>query len=539
MTLPDQAARLQALSAIDRTMLVEAGAGSGKTAILAGRIVFLLGCGVPPKHIAAITFTEFAASELLIRIERYVREATNGNIPRELQDAFKGGLSAEQRCNLATAADRLDQLTCTTIHGFAQALIRPYPAEADIDPGADIIDPAEADLAFSDQFDAWLKRHLSGDGDDDVVAQLVLADEAGGLALVEALAQFLKSNRAACPPAGGWASDRFNRFRDAVDTFKRRLARIGFREMTTDGYLDTFERVLASLSPLGLDQGTPTSATLITALLTEGPCLTGSGTPLKYRVLGKWRDAAAIAGLSRADGERANDAAALCYDACHEACEAVMTAAAGEVLRRLYDGLDGLMTGWRDYKRSAALLDFDDLLYTARNLLATDEPARRALAGRFKHVLVDEFQDTEPLQIEILWRLCGEEPPDGSEDWRARRLRPGALFLVGDPKQAIYRFRGADVNAYVAARQALHLVDPAAVCGITANFRSVKPILDFVNSRFAARLAESQGQPGFAALGHTIADNGEVAVAALDVMVSHAEVSVEHRRGAEAARIAE
>src|SRR5205823_1028995 len=107
------------------------------------------------------------------------------------------------------------------------------------------------------------------------------------------------------------------------------------------------------------------------------------------------------------------------------------------------------------YKRSAALLDFDDLLYTARDLLANFEPVRQALAVRFVHVLVDEFQDTDPLQIEILWRLCGEKPGSGSDDWIARNLRPGALFLVGDPKQAIYRFRGADVGAYIAARQTL------------------------------------------------------------------------------------
>ena len=78
-----------------------------------------------------------------------------------------------------------------------------------------------------------------------------------------------------------------------------------------------------------------------------------------------------------------------------------------------------------------------------------------ALAARYRHVLVDEFQDTDPLQIEILWRLCGDAPAGGNADPMARPLRPGALFLVGDPKQAIYRFRGADVNAYVAARETI------------------------------------------------------------------------------------
>jgi ATP-dependent exoDNAse (exonuclease V) beta subunit len=104
------------------------------------------------------------------------------------------------------------------------------------------------------------------------------------------------------------------------------------------------------------------------------------------------------------------------------------------------------------HKRSAALLDFDDLLYTARDLLAGHEQIRQALARRFRHVLVDEFQDTDPLQIEILWLLCGEASERSDRNMPGRALRPGALFLVGDPKQAIYRFRGADVNAYMAAR---------------------------------------------------------------------------------------
>ena len=78
---------------------------------------------------------------------------------------------------------------------------------------------------------------------------------------------------------------------------------------------------------------------------------------------------------------------------------------------------------------------------------------------RFAHVLVDEFQDTDPLQTEIFWRLCGE-PVDGEDDWTGFRIRPGALFLVGDPKQAIYRFRGADVGAYVQARDAFRAQDP-------------------------------------------------------------------------------
>ncbi len=537
MTLPDEAARRQALTAINRTLLVEAGAGSGKTAILAGRIAFLLASGVAPKHIAAITFTEFAASELLIRVERFVRALTNGDMPRELRHAFGGSLSPEQSHALATAADSLDQLTCTTIHGFAQALIRPYPAEADIDPGADIIDPAEADLAFGEQFDTWLKRHLSGDDEDDVVAQLVLADESSALSLVRALAQFLRSNRTAMPPTGTWAAGYFRRFAQTVTAFRRRLDTAGFHEETTVGYLESFAQILTDLSQVGLESDKPTNGAVIGALgvAQQGPCFTQQGKPRSFQLLQRWRDAARANGRSQTDGENACVGAQRRYDACHEACGALMTAAAGEALRRLFTVLGELTVAWRAYKRSAALLDFDDLLYTARDLLSNFEAVRSALAARFAQVLVDEFQDTDPLQIEILWRLCGEKAGNGSEDWIARELRPGALFLVGDPKQAIYRFRGADVGAYIAARQAL---GRAARCEITANFRSLRPILDFVNSRFAAPLSVTRGQPGFIALSPTSPVTDQPTVVAVDVEVDEDQKRVEARRAAEAEIVA-
>ena len=94
--LPDQASRLTALTAIDRSLLVEAGAGSGKTALMAGRVVVLLANGIEPKNVAAITFTEFAASELMMRINRFASSLARGEVPREISIAFPDGITAEQ-----------------------------------------------------------------------------------------------------------------------------------------------------------------------------------------------------------------------------------------------------------------------------------------------------------------------------------------------------------------------------------------------------------------------------------------------------------
>ena len=130
-TLSDDAVRRAGIAVHDRSFLVEAGAGSGKTAVMAGRVAMLLAEGVEPKEIAAMTFTEFAASELLMRVRALVDALAAGDIPTELRVALPGGLSDEQRRNLAAGEAALDEMTCSTIHGFCQRLITPYPVEAD------------------------------------------------------------------------------------------------------------------------------------------------------------------------------------------------------------------------------------------------------------------------------------------------------------------------------------------------------------------------------------------------------------------------
>ena len=158
----DEAARVTALTSHGRSLLVEAGAGSGKTAVMAGRIAMLLAEGVAPKAIAAVTFTELAASELLLRVRAVVTDLVAGRIPTELRAALPDGPSDAQSRHLAAAADALDDITCSTIHGFCQRLVKPYPVEADIDPGAHVMDRDQADLVFVEIVDNWLRDRLSG-----------------------------------------------------------------------------------------------------------------------------------------------------------------------------------------------------------------------------------------------------------------------------------------------------------------------------------------------------------------------------------------
>ena len=181
--LADDIARRTAIVVHDRSFLVEAGAGSGKTAVMAGRIALMLAEGIAPRTIAAVTFTELAASELLIRVRDFVGELAAGRIPAELRVALPYGLSDGHRRHLAAASVAIDEITCSTIHGFCQRLIKPYPVEADIDPGAVVMDRDQADLAFTEIVEIWLREELAGDA-GGLLAEMVLQDPGETVGLI-------------------------------------------------------------------------------------------------------------------------------------------------------------------------------------------------------------------------------------------------------------------------------------------------------------------------------------------------------------------
>jgi exodeoxyribonuclease-5 len=538
--LADDAARRMAISAHDRSMLVEAGAGSGKTAVMAGRIAAMLAEGIAPKSIAAVTFTELAASELLIRVRDFVAELAAETIPTELRIALPDGLTDAHKANLAAAVAAIDEITCSTIHGFCQRLIKPYPVEADIDPGASVMDRGQGDLAFIEIVESWLRELLSG-ADGGIIAEMVLQDPGETVGLIHKIVANLRKRRTVSAPAFTLVAPDLQAFRDAAGTFADLMRTAQVVEAETAA----FARYFADLAQ-GLEDATATEtpAGLVRLLMTQPhPDLcTQTGSFLVLRKKGKWVDAAKLEGLPKADGERLYAAAEGCYVACCKAWQAMLQNVASRVLSDLVAQVQPVLQRFRAYKRSAALLDFDDLIFAARDLLRDHDMVRRALAERFSHLLVDEFQDTDPLQTEIFWRLCGDPPAEGgSDDWTGFQIRPGALFLVGDPKQAIYRFRGADVGAYVRARSAVLAQGPDSVLSISTNFRSCAPILTYVNDRFEALLS-SVGQPGFTALDPFHGDRGEgLCVAALDIAVADetGKANAEQQRDAEADAVAQ
>jgi len=539
--LADDASRRDAISVHDRTFLVEAGAGSGKTAVMAGRIAMMLAEGITPKTIAAVTFTELAASELLIRVREFVGDLAAGRIPAELRVALSDGLSDQQRQNLAIASDTIDEITCSTIHGFCQRLIKPYPVEADIDPGATVMDRNQSDLAFVEMTETWLREELAGEG-GSLLVEMVLREPGEAVSVIHTILRHLRSHRALTVDAPETLASLVKTFSDAANEFSAFLRGCGAEEPETVGIAARFTEMTESIA-FALNSEAP--ADLVRLLITRphSDLCTAAGSFRAYKKKGKWGEAAKRVGLAKADGDRLNAVAETHNAACCEAWTSLLQAAAARVLAELVRVVQPVMDRFRTYKRSAALLDFDDLIFAARDLLRDHKAVRHALAARFAHVLVDEFQDTDPLQTEIFWRLCGE-PPAGVDEgnWTAYHIRPGALFLVGDPKQAIYRFRGADVAAYIQAREAFLAQSPDSVLPISTNFRSCASILQYVNERFEALLSTENGQPGFTPLDpFHLEREGAVCVAALDVAVADEDgkASAEQQRDGEAEAVAD
>lgn len=529
--LPDVLARKAALADHERSLLVEAGAGSGKTALMAGRVALLLAAGIHPNGIVAVTFTEAAASELLERIDRCVQTLLSGNVPIELSETLPTGLTAEQRKNLERGATALDEITCTTIHGFCQQLIKPYPVETGIDPGAAIIDPAAAELAYHDLMEAWLSARFGRDrgaeglgripamagagGEDDFFAELLFKATDPTLELINNTAQFLKRHRTADAPAARADAVGFAQLTEAVTRCADWYNNCGVVEPTTSELVEDLTRV-ATLAHEAATQ--PLTGRHIAELLFHAAptaCKKNETAFKQWGRKGKWKDAGRAAGRSTAQSEQLSTAGETHYRACADAYQAFCAGLGALAFQRFLAEFSALRNLYRDYKRNAALLDFDDLLHHAVDLLKNNERVRQALAQRYPVILVDEFQDTDPLQAEILWRLAGEG--NASLPWYERAIRPSALFVVGDPKQAIYRFRGADVETYLVAKRALAKHNPKAILEVSANFRSQPAILDYVNAHFAAMLDESQGQPGFTSLTPVRQHGDEPSVAAFEI----------------------
>ena len=494
--LPDAESRYRALTAIDQSLVVEAGAGTGKTTILAGRIAVLLARGKNPENIVAVTFTESAASELLLRVREYIGRLRQDDFPPGLGDVFNSGISEQEKTCLEKAEENLDNLVCSTIHGFCQRILKTFPVEANIDPGATIMDERQSNRVFKEVLDNWLHKTLS-DENGALIAGLMTRygnNYMSGYRHIQDLANRIRPHRnvKAANPEG--FDEKLEEFRNALQSYVAYIEALPVPEPKSKIVADSFTqwRKLAQI----------TSNSNINQLLAliDFPSAHGLVTRMSRTTVTTYsRKARTVDWYSALEGTKksingARKKASDEYEHVRSLWNGtVRVALADQLSAYLVDNLKDLLKRYQLYKRSAGLLDFDDLIVGTRDLLCHEKhglAVRQALARQYQYILVDEFQDTDALQAEIFWCLCSD---DDSQDWTSFVLRPGALFVVGDPNQSIYRFRGADVDIYTRARKTFA---KDRVLSIVTNFRSSASVLDFVNDRFNQPLSE-RDQAGY------------------------------------------
>jgi CRISPR-associated exonuclease Cas4 len=495
MILVDHEHRRRAMTDFTSVLLVEAAAGTGKTSLMAGRVAMMLANGREPGEIAAITFTELAAGELARRIRETVDALLQDKIPAFLEPALPDRLTDPQRASLTNARKRLDDLTATTIHGFCQGILHTHGVQAGLDPGAHVVDAPIADSLFLSELSAWFSRRLAAEtvAEDPIV---VLAREIP-LKVVQLIRElaFLRREHpdaAPTPPAENVRPD--IAFVQAVDDFER-----WHRSVQQGDWGHAIARELRKLAArYGDTFVTPPDFTALWKLCDAGESRLFEGEGLQ---LMPYDDAAQQFGAYREE-TFSNDALKQ-YELVCGAWNELVGHIASCLVHTLSSSLDPLLRGYRDRKRAAAVLDFDDLLLHARDLVRDHDEARKAIGRQYKFILIDEFQDTDRVQTEILFSIAAI--PEHQGPWQQRKLRPGSLFLVGDPKQAIYRFRGADIEAYQFCRELIGAQDGGAVLDITANFRSQSAIIRHVNRCFEAVFAKPS-QPRYVPLAPTISD---------------------------------
>jgi ATP-dependent exoDNAse (exonuclease V) beta subunit len=450
---PDQPARDRVAQALDETLFVEAGAGSGKTSALVRRFVALVEAGVPADRIAAITFTEQAARELGDRVRGELAEAA----------------VASPRC--AAALEVVDRAAICTLHAFAQRTLTEHPVEAKLPPRLSVLDEIASEEVFERRWEVMVDRMLE-DPALEMPLRILVACGRGVDTLRDLALAFrdnwdrLRAQPSDASPIAVDVTDLLAALSDLVDL--------------ADGCIADGDRLLGALD----------------GLRSYRDRLAAAGPPdERVRLLQDPEPAFRPGNAGQQQAWPGHDTRAIRdrIRAADERRQQIVASAASAAVRRLGGHLAAFTLEGAEQRRHDGTLEFHDLLVMARSLVrdpGRGPAVRRALGARYQCLLIDEFQDTDPIQVELALLLASEDPADGGREWQEMTPRQGALFFVGDPKQSIYRFRRADIATFLAARD--RMADD--VVRLTANFRSTAGIVAWVNATFGRLITELPGR---------------------------------------------
>ncbi|HEY1601906.1 MAG TPA: UvrD-helicase domain-containing protein [Pirellulales bacterium] len=458
----------RAVETRDVSIALSAGAGCGKTHVLVERYLSHLAPGgadeaAPMAGLIAITFTDRAAREMRERVRRKCRE--------RLQHAA----GEEEAAAWLKLLRELETARVSTIHSFCGSLLRSHAVEAGIDPRFQVLQPGQAATLFAEQMDDQLRAQL-GERNEDLLNLIVMF----GLPRVREMVQHLLGRRHDID-FDVWTDvtpdDLVARWRKVEREQVLPLVREEFLALPQ---VEDIGKIMAGWTPTNQVMCERFGAlTIAFAALAESDDLLGLLTAIRenakvqgggsakqwhsLEVYDQFRDAASAL---RDWIDKKVDRLGIAVAASRE------SAAAGLALLRV---AEPIIAAYEAHKREMSMLDFNDMLIQARDLLQGPHgpDLRKQLSSRLVLLLVDEFQDTDPLQVQLVEVLCGDQ------------LEQGKLFFVGDAKQSIYRFRGADPRVF---RQLRERIPQEGRLPLTKNFRSQPAVLDFVNALFCDRL---------------------------------------------------
>lgn len=462
VTLSDSQDRFKAETTWDHNVVVVAGAGTGKTTILVNRILNLLMREPNPlaiTEIVALTFTNKAATEMKKRLrEQLLRLTEEGDdLIATFLDRYH--LSAAQVGERAKAAlAQLEKAQIGTLHSFAAHLLRLHPLEAEIDPSFQEDDGSRFQELFHSCWDRWLDDELGLSGPQHDRWRLVLAG-----AGLEDLRQLTVSL------AGDFVD---------LDELERQCRSLVLEGALRDWILETQGHAVSLMAAQDrpkrrkAEQMLAAGVQVLTLLLKEGPQGLAQLSQEEQTVLGKdlgkapagwdevaFQEAASVIGLAQQ---------LLTVDQSYFQ----------EVVTLVRPFLDQVQHQFR----ASGWIAFDGLLAKAKTLLRDHPSVRTRIKQTYRAILVDEFQDTDPVQYEIILYL-GERAGSHGIAWQDVELEPGKLFIVGDPKQSIYAFRRADIEAFERVVEKIR-AGGGRTYSLVTNFRSDAAVLDLVNNVF-------------------------------------------------------
>jgi ATP-dependent helicase/nuclease subunit A len=481
MLQPDDAeARRQATTRFDVNIVVQAGAGTGKTSLLVERLLVACALGkVEIDRLAAITFTKKAAGEMRQRIasglERLLDLArSSGEISldqgHEADRAFEylttAGLPRDEIADRTlTALSRLDRATIDTIHTFCSTLLRSFPMEAKVDPGFETDQGEHYPSHLEREWERFLQQELGSEAPRaglwrELLASLPLRKIED---LARELAGFTLPPNLLEPPyteidAGRIFKEETSRIRCIISEI---LGRQEGMTPKTQGILGSYSQAFGILQDQGLQR-------------------------LQEHIAGHDDLARRVAKqtVSRASKDQRNVTDEELQSVCKEALQLLkeLLEADDALVAKTVEAVAPFALESRESFLRRGYVGFDGLLALARDLLRDHPDVRNRLKSRYRMVLVDEFQDTDPLQYEIVL-LLGEIEGGRDGDAYEAELQPGRLFIVGDAKQSIYRFRGADYAAF--SRAVDRIVGGGGLAlELTTNFRSFTEVLRPINDLF-------------------------------------------------------